>query len=126
MKLWPKIAAFFLGGWLYVALELLWRRRSHPSMFAASGLSLALIGFLREKCPRFSLPLRLISGAGIITALELITGLLVNRDHTVWDYRCLPGNFHGQICPQFCLLWIPMAWIADRIYRMLVKCFDPL
>ena len=121
MKFWPKTAAFFLGGWLYVALELLWRRRSHPSMFAAGGLSLALIGFLREKCPRLPRSLRLVSGAGIITALELTAGLLVNRDHRVWDYRSLPGNFRGQICPLFCLLWIPIGWIADCFYRRLAK-----
>ena len=90
-------------------------------MFAAGGLSLALIGTLDEKKPHFPLPLRLLSGTGIITLVELSTGLLVNRKHQIWDYRAMPGNFRGQICPQFCLLWVPIAWLAFGFYRRLAK-----
>ena len=44
--------------------------------------------------------------------VELGTGLLFNRDYSVWDYRAVPGNFCGQICPRFTLLWIPLAAAA--------------
>ena len=121
MRFWRKIAAFFLGGWLYVGLELLWRGRSHTSMFAAGGLSLVLIGTLEEEKPDLPLPLRVLAGTGIITSVELFTGLLVNRKYRIWDYRSMPGNYRGQICPQFCLLWMPVAWIAGGFYRRLAK-----
>lgn len=123
MKFWLRAAAFLLGGWAYVGLEMLWRGRSHGSMFAAGGLCAVLIGHLGEVRPRLPLPLRVLTGAGIITTVELGMGLLVNRKYTVWDYRQLPGNFLGQICPQFCLLWVPVAWVAGEFYRRLEKIF---
>jgi len=124
MKFWLKFSAFVLGGWIYVLLEILWRGRSHSSMFAAGGLSLLLIGQLEETKPKLPLPLRALTGAGIITGVELAVGLLVNRAYKVWDYRRLPGNFLGQICPQFCLLWVPVAWVAGKFYRRLANCFS--
>ena len=118
------MAAFFLGGWLYVGLELLWRGRSHVSMFAAGGLSLSLIGTLEEAKPDLPMPLRVLAGTGIITSVELATGLIANRRHHIWDYRSMPGNYRGQICPQFCLLWMPVAWIAGGFYRRLAQCLN--
>ena len=116
MNLIQKTVVFCAGGSAYVAAELLWRGRSHYSMFLAGGLCILLIGHLEEVEPRLPLPLRCLAGAGIITAVELAAGLLVNRSHTVWDYRHLPGNFLGQICIFFSLLWIPMAWAAELLY----------
>lgn len=115
MKLLKPTALFSLGGSAYVALELLYRGFSHVSMFAAGGACFLLIGRL----PRLSLPkpLQACCGAGIITSVELMTGLLVNRQYTVWDYRGQPGNFLGQICPLFTLLWIPVSAAALGLYR---------
>ena len=112
MKFWRKLVLFYLGGMAYVGLELLWRGRSHGSMFVAGGLSFVLIGHL----PRLPLPLRALSGAAIITAVELVTGLIANRDFSVWDYRGQPGNFLGQICPLFTLLWMPISLLAFWLY----------
>lgn len=97
-----------------MALELLYRGFSHASMFAAGGVCFLLIG----QIPRLSLPKGVQSclGAGIITTVELVTGLLVNRQYTVWDYRGQPGNFLGQICPLFTLLWIPVSAAALKLY----------
>ena len=106
---------FYLGGMAYVMLELLWRGRSHGSMFVAGGLCFVLIGQL----PRMPLALRALAGALIITSVELVTGLIANRDYGVWDYRSQPGNFLGQICPLFTLLWIPMAALAVWLYATL-------
>ena len=117
MPIWKRSAIFLTGGSAYVGLELLWRGYSHGSMFAAGGLCLLLIGHLGEVKPRLPLPLRILAGAAIITMVELGTGLLVNRDYRVWDYRHQPGNFLGQICPQFCLLWIPVAALAMGLYE---------
>ena len=112
-----KLGDFAFGGGVYVALEFLWRRRSHPSMFVAGGLSFLLLGKLREsKLPTAAKP---VVGAGVITLVELATGLLVNRDHHVWDYRALPGNYRGQICLPFSLLWIPASAVGMGLYGIL-------
>ncbi len=125
MNFWKRCTAFLAGGGAYVGLELLWRGYSHVSMFAAGGLCLLLIGHLGEVEPRLPLPWRLLAGAGIITMVELGTGLLVNRGYQVWDYRDQVGNFMGQICPMYSLLWIPVAWMATGLYEGLKKLRFP-
>ena len=116
MKFKKILGTFALGGGAYVGLELFWRRRSHPSMFAAGGLSFLLLGKIRET--KLPAPVKPVAGAGMITAVELATGLLVNRDYHVWDYRDLPGNYRGQICLPFSLLWIPVSMLGMGIYRL--------
>ncbi len=121
MENWKRGIVFLTGGTAYVGMELLWRGRSHASMFAAGGLCLLLVGHLGEVEPKLSLPLRVLAGTGIITMVELGMGLLVNRNYGVWDYRDLPGNLWGQICPQFMLLWLPLSWFAIGIYEKIKK-----
>lgn len=121
MSAWKRGVAFLAGGAAYVGLELLWRGYSHVSMFVAGGICLLLIGHLGEVEPRLPLPLRILVGAAIITMVELGVGLVVNRGYQVWDYRQQPGNFLGQICPMFCLLWIPVAWLAMGLYAGMKK-----
>ena len=116
MNLQKQGLLFCLGGGTYVGLELLWRGRSHGSMFLAGGLCLLLIGHLGKVTPKPPLPLRVLTGAGIITMVELAVGLVFNRDYTVWDYREQWGNFLGQICPLFFTLWIPIAYAAILLY----------
>ena len=125
MKFWRKITLFSFGGLCYVGMELLWRGRSHYSMFLAGGTSLVLVGSL-GKNTRLPLPLRILAGAGIITAVEFVTGLLVNRDHRVWDYRNCPANFRGQICPQFCAVWLPVAAGAMGLYGLVEKGMEKM
>ena len=115
MELLKKSTLFTIGGGIYVGLEMLWRGRSHISMFAAGGLCFLLLGRMRH------LPGRFLLGPAMITAVELATGLLVNRDYRIWDYRGLPGNILGQICPQFCLLWLPLAGVAMGIHGKLER-----
>ena len=113
------LGKFALGGGAYVGLELLWRGRSHPSMFAAGGVSFLLLGKIRET----SLPnwIKPVAGAAAITALELGTGLLLNREYPIWDYRAVPGNFKGQICLPFSLLWIPVSLLGMGLYGLTEK-----
>ena len=126
MKIIKKLTIFLLGGTAYVMLELLWRGRSHISMFLAGGLCLLLIGHQGEIRPRPSLPVRVLAGAGIITMVELGTGLLVNRQWQVWDYRDQWGNFLGQICPLFCMFWIPVALAAVGLYELAAKKLEKI
>ena len=119
MKAIRNLIYFFLGGAGYVGLELLWRGRSHGSMFVAGGLCFLLLGKLQEVKPRLPMALRCLVGAGGITCVELAVGLLANRDYRVWDYRHMPLNFHGQICLIYSLLWIPVSFGAFCLYRLL-------
>lgn len=124
MDLTKKLTQFCIGGSAYVGLELLYRRRSHISMFGAGGLCYLLLG----QMDRLSLPQGVRAGcsAGVITAVELLTGLMVNRDYQVWDYRDQPGNLMGQICPRFTALWVPVGMAAMGMYRLVDGGLDKL
>lgn len=123
MGLAACLGEFCIGGGAYIGLELLWRGWSHISMFPAGGLCLLLVGQLSEVRPRLPLPIRILTGAGIITMVELAFGLLVNREYGVWDYRSCRGNFLGQICPSYCLLWIPVSAGALLLHRWIRSFF---
>lgn len=121
MEIGKRVLFFCIGGAGYVALECLWRGWSHSSMFFAGGSCFLLLGKLNTVQPRLNLPLRGLAGAGIITMVELLTGLLINRDYRVWDYRGLPMNYHGQICMRFFLLWIPISLLAMALHSWLSR-----
>ena len=117
MIFFQKCALFFLGGGAYTLLELLWRGRSHGSMFLLGGSCFLLIGTLGKKLRRCPLALLILLLSGLITGLELLTGLLVNRQHQVWDYRQMPCNYLGQICLPYSLLWMPVSLFGLWLYR---------
>jgi len=114
-----QVFLFLVGGSGYVGLELLWRGRSHISMFLAGGVCFLLLGRLERT--RFSPSAKSLFGAAAITGVEFITGLLTNRDYRVWDYRQMPFNLMGQVCLSYSLLWIPVSLGAMLIYRVLEK-----
>ena len=126
MKLCKYGLLFSVGGAAYTAMELLWRGRSHVSMFLAGGACFLLLGLLNRAQPRLPGWLRFPVGALVITMVELAAGLLVNRQYAVWDYRDQWGNFCGQICPAFTALWIPMAALAMLAYEWLEPLTDKL
>ena len=66
-------------------------------------------------------PVHAVGGAAIITVVELITGLIANRDYSVWDYRQMPFQFKGQICLVYSLLWMPVALGGVLLYQLLDK-----
>ena len=124
MILLQELLISSIGGGLYVLIELLWRGRSHISMFILGGLCFWIIGKLDHIRP---IPVagQAILGACIVTVLEYLTGLVVNcrLQLNVWDYSSLPFNLHGQICLPYFLLWIPLsaaAVFADNILRLLL------
>ena len=117
LEIIKKTAMGCIGGGMYVGLELLWRGHSHISMFAAGGVCFLLLGRLA----RAPLAVRLLLGPMVITMVELAVGLLVNRDYAVWDYRAVPGNFLGQICPTYTALWLPLSLAAMALYPRLEK-----
>ena len=119
---WARILMLLLaGGGAYVGLELLWRGRSHVSMFLLGGVCFLLLGGINEASP-MGLLWQCFLGAGIVTVLEFSCGMLVNvaLKLNVWDYKDLPLNCKGQVCLQYFLLWIPvsaLAIVADDALR---------
>lgn len=72
--------------------------------------------FAKSKHP---LPVKAAMGAGAVTVVELLAGLLVNRDYSVWDYRMMPLNFRGQVCLPFSLLWLPVSVGGMLLYKVM-------
>jgi len=118
MRFWKSSVLFYLGGSAYMLLEFLWRRRSHGSMFLLGGTCFLLIGRLSRILTKVSQVAQLVVYSGVITFLELLTGLLVNRRYRVWDYRNVRYNYRGQICLPYFLLWMPVSFLARELYRL--------
>ena len=101
-----------IGGLLYVLCELVFRGRSHWTMFIVGGLCFWLIGLINEVIP-WDMPVwqQCIIGAVIITTVEFIAGCIINiwLGWQVWDYSGLPFNVLGQICLPFTVLWCILA-----------------
>lgn len=120
-----KDAYFFIvGGIAYPAIELLWRGYSHYSMAIAGGACMILINRLCcGKLKTKKLFVKCAAGSGIITSVELFTGLLFNKvfSMNIWDYSSLPYNIFGQICLPFSLIWflmsIPAVYLCDTLSR---------
>ena len=121
MAFFPRV---LFGGALYYLLELLWRGRSHPSMFLLGGLCFWGLG--RVGRLRLSLPLRALLRAALVTCAEFFSGLLLNLAlrWDVWDYSGLPGNLLGQVCLLYAALWVPLSGagillsgLLDRVCR---------
>lgn len=125
MRYWRRAVLFYLGGSAYMFLEFLWRGRSHGSMFLLGGACFLVLGQLQRWFPGSSPALREVLGAGAVTVLELCTGLLVNRDYAVWDYRQMPLNFMGHICLSYSLLWIPVSLAGIALYTLAEKKLLP-
>lgn len=124
MKFWKQAVLFYLGGEAYMTLEFLWRGRSHGSMFVLGGLCFCLLG--RVERLRTPLTVRTGAGAAMVTALELLAGLAVNRDYSVWDYRGVPLNFQGQICLPYTLLWLPVSLGGMLLHKFCTERLDAL
>ena len=106
---------FGTGGLLYILIELIWRGYSHWTMFFLGGLCFVFLGLINEALPwKMPLWMQVLIGAVGITTLEFLTGCIVN----LWlgrlslDYGGLPGNLLGQICPQYFVLWLPVALVG--------------
>lgn len=132
MRVWKNLVLFYLGGMIYVALELLWRGWSHGSMFVVGGLCFLLIGGIDTVFPDMPLLIQSVLGACLVTALELISGLILNLwlGMGVWDYSYLPLNLMGQVCMAYFFLWILVSLLAvfleDQLRQRLFQERHPI
>ena len=103
------------GGCVYFLIEMAWRGHSHWTMAVLGGVCFVLIGDINEFIP-WNMPLVLQGaiGSGIVTLLELVSGIVLNLWLClgIWDYSNMPFNFLGQICLPFSLLWVALSVAA--------------
>lgn len=113
------IAVYITGGLIYGLIELIWRGWTHWSMLLCGGACFALM--YRISLSALPFPGKCLASACVITAVEFVTGCLVNiiLKWQVWDYSALPGNLMGQICPQFFLLWLLLSIPGLGLCRLL-------
>ena len=98
---------FLLGCFIYSLLEIAARGYTHWTMTLLGGIVGMLLYRLHGTAPRHTLLLQALSGAFIITALEMVVGVLDNLvlQWHVWSYREMPWNVYGQICLPFMILF---------------------
>lgn len=118
---------FVIFGFLYICLELLYRGRTHISMFFVGGLCGILIGLINDNTPDISLFYQCILGTIIVTLIEFISGCYLNiyLGLGVWDYSHVPFNLLGQVCLPFSIIWmflsIPVIYLDDYLKNKLLK-----
>ena len=114
---------FLLGCFIYSLLEIAARGYTHWTMTLLGGIVGMLLYRLHGTAPRHTLLLQALSGAFIITALEMVVGVLDNLvlQWHVWSYREMPWNVYGQICLPFSVLWfldcIPALGICEVVRK---------
>lgn len=119
---------FLIGGVGYTLIEFLWRGYSHWSMFVLGGICFVFLAKIAQKRgEKFPLWRCCLYGALGITALEFVTGCIVNLllGWNVWDYSDEPFQLLGQICLPFTSLWfllcIPTVCFAEKLCRIWIK-----
>lgn len=115
---------FLFGGSTYLLMEYFSRDgNTHWVMGIVGGICFILVGLLNEN-RKLNLPfwVQCIYGGFIITAVELVSGIIINRvlQLNVWDYSDHKYQNMGQICIEFTILWCflsSIAIIADDYIR---------
>lgn len=124
------VVLYAVGAAGYYGIEHLWRGFSHWTMAVAGGVCYVLIFRMNRKYRRQSVFMRCLKGAFIITAVEFITGCIVNLilKWDVWSYAGSPFNILGQVCPVYFILWyllcFPVIGLATFTRRRFSRLFD--
>ena len=105
---------FAVGGATYVLIEILARGFSHWTMFVVGGICFVLVGIINEATPKIPLLQQMILSAAIITAIEFVSGCILNiwLGLNIWDYSDEVGNVLGQICPSHTLYWFLLSLVG--------------
>ncbi len=113
---------FSIGGLAYMIIEILFSGNTHWTMGILGGICFILIGIINSVFSYdFSLLKQMILSAILITALEFITGIILNigLHLAIWDYSHLPFNILGQVCLPFSIMWfflsLPAIFLDDLI-----------
>lgn len=110
------LIAALIGGFGYCLIEIMYRGRTHYSMFFAGAIVLSTFYYINTNF-QMSIWMKCLIGMLIITGVELIFGIAFNiilKEH-VWDYSNVPLNFLGQICVPFSLIWFALSGVAFKV-----------
>lgn len=117
---------WFFGGTVYFLIEVVFKTiAGHPERISWTMLVVTILLTVPvERCGAqlpWSCPiwLQALYCAALVTAVELVSGLFLNLwlGLDIWDYTDLPGNFLGQICPQYSAVW----WVLCLVF---IPAFD--
>lgn len=103
-----------VGGAAYYGIEIVARGFSHWTMFFVGGICFVLVGIINEVTPKIPLLQQMILSAAIITAIEFVSGCILNiwLGLNIWDYSDEVGNVLGQICPSHTLYWFLLSLVG--------------
>lgn len=112
---------FSVGAVIYSLIEILFRGFTHWTMAITGGIAFLMIHISNFRMKTKSLFLKCLTGCAIITALEFIVGIIVNRKLNlhIWDYSGQKFNLLGQICPLFSAMWFLISLPALYLSRFL-------
>ncbi|MBQ6815984.1 MAG: hypothetical protein IJP26_01975 [Clostridia bacterium] len=98
---------FLIGGTGYALIEILWRGKTHWSMFTLGGICFNAFGKIAKIFNNMCLLYKSLIAVFFITSAELIYGLIFNilLKKEIWDYSSIPFNFKGQICLLYSCFW---------------------
>ncbi|MBQ9530701.1 MAG: hypothetical protein IJR70_01370 [Eubacterium sp.] len=110
---------FLASGNIYCLIELMYRSRTHYSMFFCAGLSVIILLYIYQNNKSINPIVFALIASAVITLLELTFGIVFNifLDEKVWDYSRTPLNFLGQICVPFSLIWFLFGLIIYYIFK---------
>lgn len=111
---------FSVGGLSYMLIETLYSGSTHWTMGILGGICFIFIGLINTF---FDLPLykQMLMGAVIVTALEFITGVILNLGFSlaIWNYSNHFLNISGQVCLLYSFYWfllcLPAIYLDDFI-----------
>ena len=126
-----RLTIFAIMGTLYMAIEVTynailsnaWSLIGHSSlwMFPVGGALSVALGEIKRRFPGIVRPLQVLLGATAITAIELLSGLFLNKllGLDIWDYSKSNINFVGQIDLVHSTCWILISplvfWMDEAI-----------
>ncbi len=114
---------FCFGGLGYGLIEIAFRGYTHWSMIITGGSAFLCLYIINKYFENTSIYMKALSGALIITILELTVGLVVNKTFNlaVWDYTDTPANFLGIISLPFCICWYVISFIVLKTLNVINK-----
>ncbi len=120
-KILSYFTAFWIGGFLYALIEILFRGRTHFAMVIVGGICFLGIFAIQRFMPTVPFLFRSLICAVWITEIEFLSGCFLNLalDLKIWDYSHLPFHVLGQVCLLFSFFWfllsIPALWLAKKM-----------
>ena len=113
----PYSIIFVISGFIYTMLELIWRGRTHWTMFLCAGLCGLVIANINNNWLEFDTDFRIqvFVSALMCSTFEFFFGIIFNEDFSIWDYRGMWGTVHAlgdQVNVIFFGIWIIISVFA--------------